>query len=111
MRRRILRDETPDTGCGLKLFRRDAFLALPRFDHMHRFIPALMRSRGERVVFIEVGHRPRRSGRSNYGILDRLWTGIVDLLGVMWLQRRMRRGEREDAGECRPGDAEGRGRE
>ncbi len=98
VRRRLLRDETPDTGCGLKLFRRDAFLALPKFDHMHRFIPALLRARGGRVVFVEVNHRPRRRGRSNYGILDRLWTGIVDLFGVMWLQRRMRIGERDDDG-------------
>ena len=84
----LLRDHTPDTGCGLKVFPRAAFLAMPRFDHMHRFLPALMMRGGGRVVSVAVGHRPRGAGASKYGILDRLWIGIVDLLGVMWLRRR-----------------------
>ncbi len=84
----LLGDGTPDTGCGLKVFTRSAFLDMPRFDHMHRFLPALMIRRGGRVVSVPVGHRPRRRGTSKYGVLDRLWVGVIDLLGVMWLQRR-----------------------
>ena len=91
VRRRLLRDATPDTGCGLKLFRRDLFLELPAFDHMHRFLPALVRRQGGSTVSVEVNHRPRERGRSNYGVFDRLWVGIVDLLGVMWLMRRVKR--------------------
>jgi dolichol-phosphate mannosyltransferase len=87
----LLGDRTPDTGCALKLFRREAFLDLPYFDHMHRFLPALIQRQGGEVVLIEVSHRPRRHGRSHYGIGNRLWIGIVDLLGVMWLKRRFRR--------------------
>ena len=83
-----LRDETPDTGCGLKLFSRTAFLELPRFDHMHRFLPALVLRGGGRVISVPVGHRRRSAGRSKYGIANRLWVGIVDLFGVMWLRRR-----------------------
>lgn len=88
VRGRLLRDNTPDTGCGLKVFRRDAFLALPAFDHMHRFLPALFLRGGGTVVSVEVNHRPRLRGRTHYGTFDRLWVGIVDLLGVMWLLRR-----------------------
>lgn len=88
VRGRLLHDHTPDTGCGLKLFARDTFLALPYFDHMHRFLPALFLRHGGRVVSVEVNHRPRTRGVSNYGLFDRLWVGIVDMLGVMWLQRR-----------------------
>ena len=95
IRARLLRDATPDTGCGLKLFRRDAFLALPHFDHMHRFLPALFIRAGGRVVSVPVNHRPRTRGTSNYGTLDRLWVGIFDLVGVAWLQRRGRRPEVE----------------
>ena len=84
----LLGDGTPDTGCGLKVFSRAAFLDMPRFDHMHRFLPALMIRRGGTVRSVAVNHRPRRRGVSNYGLFDRLWVGIVDLLGVMWLQRR-----------------------
>jgi dolichol-phosphate mannosyltransferase len=84
----LLGDETPDAGCSLKLFRRRDFLAMPRFDHMHRFLPALMLRQGGRVLSVAVSHRPRLSGKSNYGVFDRLWSGIVDLLGVMWLMRR-----------------------
>jgi dolichol-phosphate mannosyltransferase len=87
-RRRLLEDGAPDTGCGLKLFRRESFLALPQFDHMHRFLPALLRRNGGTVVFVEVSHRPRASGRSKYGIRDRLWVGIADTFGVLWLMRR-----------------------
>jgi dolichol-phosphate mannosyltransferase len=87
----LLGDATPDTGCGLKLFERATFLDLPRFDHMHRFLPALVQRAGGAVVSVPVNHRPRGGGRSHYGLHNRLWVGIVDLLGVMWLQRRHRR--------------------
>ncbi|MCC7049001.1 MAG: glycosyltransferase [Alphaproteobacteria bacterium] len=90
VRAAALGDRTADTGCSLKLFRRADFLAMPWFDHMHRFLPALMLRQGGRVVSVDVNHRPRLSGRSNYGLFDRLWVGIVDLLGVMWLMRRAR---------------------
>lgn len=88
VRGRLLGDATPDTGCGLKLVRREAWLALPRFDHMHRFLPALVRREGGRTVSVPVSHRPRRHGTSSYGVWNRLWVGIVDLAGVMWLNRR-----------------------
>jgi len=88
----LLGDGTPDTGCGIKLFSREAFLALPAFDHMHRFLPALFQRAGNRVVSIPVSHRPRTRGRSKYGLHDRLWVGIVDLFGVMWLKARYRPG-------------------
>ena len=88
--RRILGDGTRDAACGLKLFPRDAFLALPWFDHMHRFLPALFRSSGAEVLSVPVRHCERRHGRSHYGVHDRLWSGIVDVLGVLWLQRRAR---------------------
>jgi len=88
VRGRLLGDATPDTGCGLKLFEREAFLAVPHFDHMHRFLPALFIRAGGRVVSVPVGHRPRTRGRSHYGVFNRLGVGIVDLLGVMWLMRR-----------------------
>jgi dolichol-phosphate mannosyltransferase len=87
----MLHDDTPDSGCGLKLFHREAFLDLPRFDHMHRFLPALFLRAGGRVVTVPVNHRPRQRGTSKYGVWNRLWVGIVDILGVMWLQRRNRR--------------------
>lgn len=89
VRARLLADDNPDTGCGLKLIRRDIFLALPFFDHMHRFLPALVRRQGGLVRWVEVHHRPRARERSHYGLFDRLWVGIVDLLGVAWLNRRM----------------------
>ena len=87
----ILRDGTRDTGCGLKVFRRDAFLALPYFDGLHRFLPALIRRDGFTVGYVDVIDRPRRSGVSNYGMWDRLWVGILDLAGVWWLIRRRKR--------------------
>lgn len=88
VRSRLLGDDTPDTGCGLKVFARAAFLDMPRFDHMHRFLPALMLCRGGAVISVPVNHRARGRGSSNYGVVDRLGVGIVDLLGVMWLLRR-----------------------
>lgn len=91
VRRRLLLDETVDTGCGLKAFRREDFLALPYFDHMHRFLPALFLRAGGKIVPVAVSHRPRLRGQSKYGMHNRLWVGIVDLFGVMWLQRRMSR--------------------
>ncbi len=88
VRAALLGDGTPDTGCGLKLFRRELFLALPFFDHMHRFLPALVRREGGDIVSVPVNHRPRTRGSSNYGTLDRLAVAFADLLGVIWLQRR-----------------------
>jgi glycosyltransferase involved in cell wall biosynthesis len=91
VRAAILRDGTRDTGCGLKVFRRDAFLALPYFDGLHRFLPALIRRDGFTVGYVDVIDRPRRHGTSNYGMWDRLWVGILDLAGVRWLIRRRKR--------------------
>lgn len=88
VRQRMLSDDTPDTGCGLKLFHRATYLELPTFNHMHRFLPALFQRAGARVVSVGVRHRPRTSGESKYGIANRLWVGIVDLFGVWWLIRR-----------------------
>lgn len=93
LRSRLLGDATPDTGCGLKVFRRADFLELPAFDHMHRFLPALILRAGGRVMSVPVNHRPRAAGRSKYGTLDRALVGIVDLAGVAWLQRRWKRPE------------------
>ncbi len=91
VRAAILKDGTRDTGCGLKAFRREVFLALPYFDGLHRFLPALVRRDGYDVVYVEVVDRERRHGVSNYGMWDRLWIGILDLAGVWWLIRRRRR--------------------
>jgi dolichol-phosphate mannosyltransferase len=88
VRKTILRDGTRDTGCGLKAFRREVFLALPYFDGLHRFLPALVRREGYEIAYVDVIDRPRRSGVSNYGFFDRLWIGIMDLAGVWWLIRR-----------------------
>ena len=84
----LLRDGTPDTGCGIKVFDRAVFLDMPRFDHMHRFLPALFQREGYEVVSMPVNHRERTRGKSKYGLHNRLWVGIVDLVGVMWLIRR-----------------------
>jgi glycosyltransferase involved in cell wall biosynthesis len=88
VRSAVLRDDTRDTGCGLKALWRDLFLSLPFFDALHRFLPALIKREGYRTVYLEVVDRPRRAGRSNYGMWDRLWVGILDLAGVWWLIRR-----------------------
>jgi dolichol-phosphate mannosyltransferase len=92
VRSSLLGDGTPDTGCGIKLFARDTFMDLPRFDHMHRFLPALFQRHGARVISVPVSHRPRTRGTSKYGMLNRLWVGIVDIAGVMWLRRRYKPG-------------------
>ena len=84
-------DGTRDTGCGLKCFRREAYLALPYFDALHRFMPALVKREGFSVALVDVVDRPRLTGVSNYGFFDRLWVGIVDLAGVRWLIRRRKR--------------------
>ncbi|HET8942188.1 MAG TPA: glycosyltransferase family 2 protein [Rudaea sp.] len=88
IRSRMLRDDTPDTGCGTKLFERAAFLDLPWFDHMHRYLPALMLRAGWQVKSVPVNHRPRGAGTSKYNNLNRAWVGIADLRGVAWLIRR-----------------------
>jgi dolichol-phosphate mannosyltransferase len=87
----ILRDGTSDSGCGLKAFRREVFLALPYFDGLHRFLPALVRREGYGIGYVDVIDRLRRAGVSNYGMWDRLWIGLLDLAGVWWLIRRKRR--------------------
>ncbi len=97
IRSALLRDATPDTGCGLKLFPRALFLTMPHFDHMHRFLPALALRAGAVVLSEPVNHRPRLRGASNYGTLDRLAVSIFDLFGVAWLQRRGRRPEIEES--------------
>jgi len=91
LRRRLLRDDTPDTGCGIKLFERAAFLDLPYFDHMHRYLPALMQRAGWQVKSVPVNHRPRGAGTSKYNNLGRALVGIADLRGVAWLLRRSKR--------------------
>jgi dolichol-phosphate mannosyltransferase len=91
VRSAILHDGTRDTGCGLKAFRREVFLALPYFDGLHRFLPALVRREGYEIVYVDVIDRPRHAGVSNYGFFDRLWIGIMDLGGVWWLIRRKKR--------------------
>ncbi|MGB5559170.1 MAG: glycosyltransferase family 2 protein [Paracoccaceae bacterium] len=83
-----LNDGTRDTGCGLKAFRRDAFLALPYFNHMHRYLPALFKRDGWQLALVDVSHRPRIAGQSNYSNWQRGLVGAVDLIGVMWLLRR-----------------------
>jgi prepilin-type processing-associated H-X9-DG protein len=91
VRNAILRDGTRDTGCGLKAMPRDVASALPYFDGLHRFLPALVRREGREIGYVDVIDRPRHSGVSNYGFWDRLWVGILDLCGVWWLIRRKRR--------------------
>lgn len=91
VRGKILRDGTRDTGCGLKAFRRHVYLALPYFDALHRFMPALVKHEGYTIGYADVVDRNRRAGVSNYGLFDRLWVGIMDLAGVWWLIRRRRR--------------------
>jgi dolichol-phosphate mannosyltransferase len=91
IRSRLLRDSTPDTGCGIKLFERDAFLDLPYFNHMHRYLPALMQRSGWKTVSVPVNHRARGAGVSKYNNLNRALVGIADLRGVAWLIRRAKR--------------------
>lgn len=88
VRQRLLDDECPDTGCSLKLFPREAFLALPHFNHLHRFLPALFKRAGFKLINLPVNHRPRRHGVSKYGVMNRLFVGIHDLIGVRWLLKR-----------------------
>ncbi len=88
VRSRFLGDGVADTGCGIKVFYRAEYLALPAFDHMHRFLPALMQRNGGKVCSLPVNHRPRLHGSSKYGVNNRLWVGIVDMVGVRWLQNR-----------------------
>ena len=90
VRQGLLKDGIRDTGCSLKLFRRQTFLDLPYFDHMHRFLPALVQRHGGRVITAPVSHRARVHGESKYGFHNRLWPGLVDLAGVLWLKRRTR---------------------
>ena len=91
VRNMVLSDGTRDTGCGLKAVRREVFLALPYFDGLHRFLPALVRREGYGIAYVDVVDRPRLHGASNYGLWDRLWIGILDLMGVWWLVRRKKR--------------------
>ena len=91
IRSRLLRDDTPDTGCGIKLFEREAFLDLPYFNHMHRYLPALMQRAGWKTLSVPVNHRARGAGVSKYNNLNRALVGIADLRGVAWLIRRAKR--------------------
>jgi glycosyltransferase involved in cell wall biosynthesis len=91
VRSAILGDGTRDTGCGFRCFPKSVYLSLPYFDALHRFMPALVRREGFEIVYVNVVDRPRLSGVSNYGFFDRLWVGIVDLMGVRWLIQRRRR--------------------
>jgi hypothetical protein len=87
----VLRDDTLDTGCGLKAFRRDVDLALPYVDALHRFTPALVKREGYGVRYVDVVDRVRQHGKSHYNMWNRLWVGVLDLYGVIWLIRRRRR--------------------
>jgi dolichol-phosphate mannosyltransferase len=97
VRATLLRDATPDSGCGIRLVQREVLLRVPAFNHMHRFIPALISQAGWRVASWPVNHRPRQSGRSHYGLYRRLAAGIVDLIGVAWLGRRALRPEASES--------------
>ncbi len=90
VRRRFLSDNCDDSGCAIKVFKKDVFSDLPYFDHMHRYMPALMLSEAYEVEYLDVVHRPRRSGRSNYSNIGRLAVAFADLRGVGWLGRRRR---------------------
>lgn len=96
LRSGLLKDQTKDTGCSLKLFRRQDYINLPYFDHMHRFLPALLLREGVKLVHVDVSHRSRAHGQSKYGTLDRALVGISDLRGVLWLQKRARRAFEQD---------------
>ena len=88
VRRYFLKDNCLDSGCGIKIFPREVFLSLPLFRNCHRFLPALFSRAGSKIIYIPVSHRPRVAGVSKYGVMNRLWVGIVDLFGVAWLMRR-----------------------
>ncbi|MFO6424245.1 glycosyltransferase family 2 protein [Motilimonas sp. KMU-193] len=88
VRQFFLNDGVPDSGCGLKVFPKHTFLALPYFDHMHRFLPALIKRIGGEIVVCPVNHRDRENGQSNYNAWNRAWVGIIDMIGVMWLRQR-----------------------
>lgn len=96
IRKRMLRDDCDDSGCGIKVIKRDVFLSLPYFDHMHRYMPALVKAEGFDVEFMDVNHRPRGAGRSKYTNFGRLWAALSDLRGVTWLIRRRRNPEGAD---------------
>lgn len=93
LRARLLKDGTRDTGCGLKAFRREGFLTLPYFDHMHRYLPALFQRDGWTVAHVDVAHRERQAGRSNYSNIQRAFVGAIDLFGVAWLIRRRKKAQ------------------
>jgi dolichol-phosphate mannosyltransferase len=97
VRARLLKDDTRDSGCGLKLFRRDVFLTLPYFDHMHRYLPALVGRDGWKTLHVDVAHAQRHAGKSNYANLSRALVGIYDLVGVMWLIRRRKKAQGVEA--------------
>ena len=108
VRQALLHDAAADTGCGLKAFRREAFLRLPYFDHIHRFLPALMLREGYEAAFEPVGHRPRQAGHSKYTNLGRLWASFSDLAGVMWLNSRARNpGQISEAAAASGGSGQG----
>lgn len=88
VRNAILKDDCMDTGCSLKLFSKELFLTMPHFNHLHRFIPSLIKRAGGNIINVPVNHRPRTRGTSKYGVMNRLWVGIVDLFGVRWLMSR-----------------------
>lgn len=88
IRSSFLKDETPDTGCGIKLFERAVFMDLPYFDHMHRYLPALVKRAGFQSISVPVNHRERGSGVSKYNNIGRAWVGLKDLRGVAWLIKR-----------------------
>lgn len=100
----ILHDGTRDTGCGLKGFRRDAFLRLPYFDHMHRYLPALFKRDGWEIALVDVAHRERQGGRSNYNNFQRALVGVSDLIGVAWLIRRRKKAQPLDSGTAQGGE-------
>lgn len=88
IRQSLLHDDCPDTGCSLKVFEKELFEQLPKFNHMHRFLPALFKREGATIVNVTVNHRPRVHGESKYGVINRLWVGIIDLFGMIWLRQR-----------------------
>ncbi|WP_221932935.1 glycosyltransferase family 2 protein [Thalassotalea sp. PS06] len=93
IRQAFLNDDTPDTGCGIKVIPKATYTLLPYFDHMHRFLPALIKRLGGHIEVVEVNHRERLSGSSNYSFRNRAFVGLVDLFGVFWLTRRCKRAD------------------